>query len=73
MALHLRGGLCDGARHAVSITVAADSAGRPFKSGRAVVSAAGDASYFWWNNRTGREGYVDQWATTGWMPTRLHR
>jgi hypothetical protein len=62
-----------GGRHTVTMTLAADPFLRPFKSGRAVARASVDASYAWWNDRTGNEGYVDQYGSTGWQPLRLSR
>jgi hypothetical protein len=63
--------MCDGSPHTVRASVSADADGVPFKSGSAVVAAAGFASYFVENWETGQFGFVSAHASTGWLPVRL--
>jgi len=65
--------LCDGASHAMSVLVVGTPDFRPLKPGRAIVSVAMDASYYWWNDRTGADGYVSQSATTDPVVYRIRR
>jgi len=65
--------LCDGSVHSLTASVMVDPYTRSFKPGRAMVAAGIDAGYYWWNEKTGRDGYVDQWTEIPWAPVRIHR
>jgi hypothetical protein len=67
------GARCDGTVQTLQASVMVDPYTRPFKAGRAMVAAGIDASYYWWNERTGRDGYVDQWVEMPWAPIRIQR
>ena len=64
---------CDGSVHTVTVTAMVDPYTRPLKPGRAMICAGIDMSYYWWNEKTGRDGYVEQWTELAWTPVRLQR